>query len=435
MKLLDNLRNFNPRWVINLVVIAVVAVNISQMRFCRNEIITGEVASHYTYLPAFFYENDLSFSFLNDGEQSGEKNDRYETELSGTAGMAISYLPFFGLAHICAKLLDYPADGFSAPYQFAVQFSSLVYYVIGLIFLAKLLRLHFPGFISSLTMLCLSFATNVFFYLTEGGGMPHAVSFLLAILFIYQTVSWYQMRTIAAAAQLGLLLGALWLVEPINLLFVLVFLLYDIRRWSKVKARMKLFMIKPLHLLTIVVCCFLVMLPQLILWQWSQRGLFSGQQVHYFSERNFLELLFGGSRGWLFYSPIMVLAIAGFFLLKAGLRMYAWAIPVFFLVYLYFAFTWCFKWYGGSYGMGVLIDIYPLLSLPLAAFLYKLRRLGGWYRRALYFTVMLLTALNIYQVIRTDHDPLNKDNRLCKAAVVHEHTALICGQVKPGMHA
>src|SRR5690606_24696291 len=112
--------------------------------------------------------------------------------------------------------------------------SSLVYYVIGLIFLAKLLRLHFPGLVVSLTLLCHSFGTNVFYYLTTGAGSAYPVSFMLTVLFLYQIVSWYQMRNLAAAVQLGMLLGALWLVNCLNIMLVLVFLLYDVRRWSRV---------------------------------------------------------------------------------------------------------------------------------------------------------------------------------------------------------
>src|SRR5690606_1308286 len=123
-------RTFNTRWVITVVTALVVVVNLLSPAWRRGEVIRGEVELHYGVLPAIFYEGSLcSVARAGDDETSRD---------NVSVGTAISQLPFFALAHVAAKATGAPADGYSAPYQLMVLFSSLVYFVIGLIFLSKL---------------------------------------------------------------------------------------------------------------------------------------------------------------------------------------------------------------------------------------------------------------------------------------------------------
>jgi hypothetical protein len=229
MRLWTYARTFNPRWVITVLTVVVIISNLLSDQWRRGSVITGEVARHYRVLPALFYQGSPC--------AAGDDGEPLAADQNVPVGVAISYLPFFAIAHLAAVLTGFTADGYSVPYQFTVLFSSLVYFVIGLIFLAKLLRLHFPGQVCSITLLSLTFGTNALYYLTHGGGMPHAVSFMLCVLFLYQVIAWHQLRDMPSAVQLGLLLGALWLVRPVNGWLVLVFLLYDVRWLRELDAR------------------------------------------------------------------------------------------------------------------------------------------------------------------------------------------------------
>jgi hypothetical protein len=424
MRLLTYARTFNPRWVITLLVIVVILVNLGQARWKKHEVIVSDVSHAYAYLPALFYGHELSLRLPGDADSMTIARYGVSAAPNGSLvikapmGMAISYLPFFAMAHLAARAGGFETDGYSMPYQVAIQFSSLVYFVIGLIFLAKLLRLHYPGFVSSVTLLVLCFGTNAFYYLTAGGGISHPVSFMLCVLFIYQVVSWHQMRDAASASQLGLLLGALWLVRPVNILLVLVFALYDVRRWTEVKARVRLFIRKPGHLALIMVCCLLVMLPQLVYWKWTTGDLFFSQSREgdfHFTRPHVLQGLFSFRKGWLVFTPVMVLALAGFFFLRGALRMYAWAIPFFFVVYIYFVFSWWCWWYGDSFGQRALIDIYPILAIPLGAFISKLRRLGGLYKQSLLVVLALLIVLNQVMTFRAACSGTTNNSVSCEA--------------------
>lgn len=380
-------RTFNPRWVITVLVVAVLAVNFANGGWSEGKVISPEVVYYYDMLPAAFQK----------GIQSAVPASL------PTIGTAISYLPFYALAELAARLAGFPADGYSAPYQFAVQLSSLVYFVIGLIFLGKLLRLHFAGHVASIALVIVVFGTNAFYYLTGGAGMPHALSFMLTVLYLYQVIAWHQLRNMSSAVQLGLLLGAVLLVRPLNGLLLIVFVFYDVRRWKELVARFKLFARKSPQLLVILITATAVMVPQFLFWKHSGGAFLPGEVLdaegYHFKRPHVLQGLFSFHKGWLVHAPLMAMSIAGFFFMRGMMRMYAWSVPVFFLVYIYVVFSWWCWWHGPSFGQRALIDIYGVLAVPLGAFVYKLRRLGGLYKHVMYFCIIVLVALNMWRSV------------------------------------
>lgn len=54
-----------------------------------------------------------------------------------SCGMAITYTPFFIMAHTYAKNSNYKSDGFSLPYQYFLLYGCLLYSLVGLIYLKK----------------------------------------------------------------------------------------------------------------------------------------------------------------------------------------------------------------------------------------------------------------------------------------------------------
>lgn len=237
MNLLKSIKDFHPKLIIGLTIIAVTWINFNITVWHNKKVIDQDVAFYYSYLPSVFYYNDISQSFLKDTiNQTIEKNYFGHSKMvngnyifKGTMGMAITYLPFFVCAHFYAKIFDYPVNGFSEPYHFAIQFSSLFYFIVGLIFLAKILQLYFPDYIICMALFCITFGTNTLYYLTVGGGMSHAVNFGLIASFIYYTIKWHQKYLVKQTFLIGLIGGLLTLIRPINILVFLFFFLYNIK--------------------------------------------------------------------------------------------------------------------------------------------------------------------------------------------------------------
>ena len=71
-----------------------------------------------------------------------------------SCGQALSYLPFFAIAHTWATLSPaYDADGFSLPYQLMISLGSLLIAFIGLYFLRRVLLEFFSDRVTGITLL------------------------------------------------------------------------------------------------------------------------------------------------------------------------------------------------------------------------------------------------------------------------------------------
>lgn len=415
------MKNFNIKWILALTFISVIWVNLNHERWKSKDVITHDIMNYNSYLPALFYEKDLLLSFLADTINQNIESRLYSPNhtpqgkpvIKMSMGMAITYFPFFILAHIYSKIFDYPANGFSEPYHFAILFSSLFYYLIGLLFLWKILRYYFSEAISSLTLICLTFGTNVFAYLTLGAGMAHPINFSLTAIFLFYTLQWHQHPGIRTAVLIGCVGGFLTLVRPINILVFIFFFLYDIKSLAEVTAKIKWLNSYKFHLLTIFLFVFLIFTPQLIYWKYvTGQFLFNSYvgEHFYFNKPHIFKALFGFRKGWLIYTPIMLFSLGGFFLLRDELKKFKLALTVFLLVYLYVAFSWWCWWYGGSFGQRGLIDIYPLLAIPFGAFLLKVETQTILVKKCVYSLLTFFILLNLFQTMQAKYNIIHYDS-------------------------
>ena len=415
------IQKVNVKWILILTFISVTWVNLNHERGKSKNVISSDVAKYYSYLPALFYENDLSLSFLKDSVNTGIQAKLYAPNktpdgrfvIKMSMGMAITYLPFFGLAHVFANLFDYPVDGFSEPYHFAIVFSSLFYYLLGLIFLGRILQRYFSSSVSTLVLFCLSFGTNLFYYLTMGGAMSHAVGFALISVFMYYSILWHDHQQLKTAILIGCVGGFLILVRPINVLVFIFFFLYNVKSVHEMGDRIKLLITNKWHVIVIIVFGFLIFLPQMLYWQYTTGSFLFNSYVgehFYFGNPHVLKAMFGFRKGWLIYTPIMLFSLSGFLLLRDDLRRFLAPLIVFFLVYLYVAFSWWCWWYGGSFGQRTMIDIYPFLAIPFAAFLRWVANGKQWLQRFFYSLIALFTALNLFQSMQAKYNISHYDS-------------------------
>src|SRR5688572_1848119 len=114
----------------------------------RQSFIVWDNSGYYMYLPGIFYDdlgklNNQQYiidtyhpcgNYLN---QSG--CSKGNTIIKYSCGMAIMYLPGFIAGHFAAKMLGFPVDGFSFPYQLAMNLYSLIVCFFGLWISRKIL--------------------------------------------------------------------------------------------------------------------------------------------------------------------------------------------------------------------------------------------------------------------------------------------------------
>lgn len=421
MTFLKSIKQLNTNWIIAITFISVTWVNFNITRWQKGNIINHDVISYYCYLPAFIYEHDLSLSFLDDTLNKTIEQRYYwpNRDANGikvikvNMGMAITYLPFFGAAHVYCKLFNEPANGFSDPYHFAIQFSSLFYFLFGLFYLIRILKLYYNNLTIYISLISIVFGTNVLYYLTNGAGMSHPTNFALIAAFIFYTIKWHQTPTFKHALKVGLIGGLITLIRPINIFVFFIFFLYNVNSIKDFTLKINFLFKHYKHICVIALCGISIYLPQLIYWKWVSGNFFINSYVgekFYFGNPHIIDGLFSFRKGWLIYSPIMIFSLIGFYYLKKNSKIFFTSFLFFTLLYIYFVFSWWCWWYGGSFGQRALIDIYPVLAIPFAAFISTIQSSKGYKKQIIYASITLLILLNIFQTMQAKWNTIHYDS-------------------------
>lgn len=378
LKLLYRPKSYSKLAVYFIVIYCLIYILLAQSWKEEKRVIQIDVIGYYGYLPATFIYKDLSFEFTEnyngphkfyfytDETPEGKKFVRY------SMGLAILFLPFFFLGHLFAHLFGFDTGGYSEPYKFFLLMSCLFYLWIGLVFLRKLLLNYFSDKAVTITLIALLMSTNLFHYIREETTMTHAYSFSLIAVFLYYTNKWYQNPKIKYTLLIGLTSGLFCLVRPFNILVTLFFVFYGIKSFRDFIPRFNL-LFRKIHLIGLIILVFIIVwIPQLIYWKYvSGSFLFYTYDISggkfYFNNPHIIEGLFSYRKGWLIYNPVMWFSVLGLFFISKYHKGYLINFFIFYPVFIYCLYSWWSWWNGGSFGGRTMIDIYAILSLPLAA--------------------------------------------------------------------
>ncbi|MBI3500550.1 MAG: hypothetical protein HY063_02055 [Bacteroidetes bacterium] len=404
MNLLSSKKNLLSKVCILLIVMYWVSSFVANKRWDKNPIV-WDVVSYYDYLPAVFIYKDITMHFI-------EKNPNFfvlkfwpETAHNGgkviktAMGVSFLYAPFFFLGHLYAGIANEPQDGFSVPYQVFLQFGTLIYLIIGFIFLRKLLLNYFSDKIVSLVIFSLFFGTNLLYYATAEALMAHAYVFFVSCLFLWSTVKWHSNPTKKISALLGFTGGLLVIIRPNLILFILFPVLYGITDLHSAKEKLHLLKNNLGKAFIILLCFILPGIPQLIYWKYitGEWLYFSYTGDRFFCNNpHIMAGLFGYRNGWLLYTPIMLFGIIGIFLMKEKIKQMRLPILIILVIFIYVLHCWWAWWHGG-FGLRAYIDIYSLLAITMAScynfFLSKKNLVRG----VILTVATLLISLNVFQ--------------------------------------
>jgi hypothetical protein len=340
---------------------------------------------YYAYLPATFIDRDLTFETLSENSFSGtipiwtgiqryEPNGLYFNKYP--IGVAVLLLPFFALAHGLSLIAGLPSDGYSTVYQYMAALGGLAYTICGLALLVKLLRRQFSERVALLTIICITFGTNLFNYATYDSTMSHAFSFFLVTALLAMIPRWYERPTLARSALLGLIAGLIVLTRNTNALFLFCFPLYGVLRPEDGRQRIKLLWGHRLQLATLAGVGALVLLPQLYYWHsitghWIVKS-YQGEGFDFLAPQ-LLNVLFSTQKGLFFWSPLLLLASAGFWPMRRLAPAYLLSGLLALALFTYLIASWHEWQFGWSYGHRAFIDGLSIFALGLASLLASLR--------------------------------------------------------------
>ncbi len=407
-------RLFCFRYLVCLTGVVYLAAFLYFQRWDRNIISGGDTWGYYAYLPATFIHGDLAnidssyllrFNYWEGTPQfpgaGGELPiaDNGHRVIKYTCGVALLELPFFAMGHAWA-LLDYryEADGFSFPYRFLVHLAPFFYLFFGGFLLFRLLAAETSPRTAFWVIMILLLGTPLFNSIVYRGPMAHGYLFACYGALLYASWQFYRRPSWKVSLLLGLSVGLIGLMRPVEVVCVLIPALYGLSSWQGVRQRFVYWWEQRGKLSVAVAIALAIVSLQFLYWQYATGQWFfdsyPGEDFDFANPRIW-DGLFSYQNGWLVYAPIMILALLGCGFL---FRRRDWLWPVFTVLplHIFIAYSWwCWNYING-FGSRPMVEISALLAIPLA-YLWEWGRSRAWLTYALSTLALLAIGLQLFQ--------------------------------------
>jgi len=383
----------------------------SQTDTCFN--ICGDARGYYAWLPAIFIYHNLNFSFFDTvemkeaycGAQIGIPIQDYRYSLEGKSidkyypGVSFMMLPFFATAHLATKFFTtYPVTGYSPLYFKIMGFSGIFYYFLGMLFFLKILELlKLNTLQKTLTVLLVTFGSNIIYYTVDAPVYSHIYSFTLIIVFLYYSFCLKNKFSVKHLAYLSFLAGWIFVARPVNISIVL-FLPFLF--WGNIKLMWGNFKKQPLN--------FVFMSPVLImplilsvLYKISTGHYFIysyGKEGFDFLHPHFREFIFSYDNGLFPYMPLLLFPVLFLFMwYKRENKKIITGLCITLAVTIYIHSSWWSWSYGFSFGARTMLDFLSLFGIMIGLSLKQVNLKRYIFLIPVYFACCGLTIILYHQ--------------------------------------
>lgn len=373
--------------------------------------------AYHLYLPSVVQHGQLKLDDISWVEDARVRYDASSTlyflnELPDgthlvkvTYGAAALWSPWYLIGHAVAVITGADTDGYSAPYQTAVQLGMLVYVFIGLYWLRAALVMRVSDRIAALTMVVVVFGTNYPDQAVSSLTMPHALLFSLYAGVLLFTQRWQAEPDARNSIAVAACMGFAAVVRPSELVCLIIPIFWSVANGSGVRGFFHFHWLRRKQWALIAVVLFLIALPQFLYWYHSTgHFLFdsygkSGEGFDLLMPHT-ADFLFSFRKGWYLYTPIMFIATLGLAHMCRKQAVGSWAIAIFFLLNLWVVSSWSTWWYADSFSSRAMVQSYPVMALPLALILQASTSWRRLPRAALHTIAVLCFALNVFQYMQ-----------------------------------
>ena len=337
--------------------------------------------SYYVYLPAWFLHGDATLAAVADECCGGTFPDFTGIRRwPGTGrwvnphpiGVAIQMAPFFAVAHLLTQWSNLPPDGFSLYYQFFAGLSGLTALLAGLALLRGLLSRDYSQGVVLATLATVTWGTNAFHYGVYDATFSHAFSFFLIAALLALTDRWWTRPSWHVSIGLAVVSALIVLTRHPNAIFLMIVPLYAVTTPGELRANIVvLWRRRGVVAAMLAIACLLVA-PQLAIYKYATArwmvSPYEGLGGFTFASPHLWGVLFSVQKGLFFWSPALLMAVAGTFVAAGLARRFRLAAVVVFLLNAYLIASW-FDWpFGGSFGHRAFTDSLALAAVFLAAF-------------------------------------------------------------------
>ncbi|MGQ8337675.1 hypothetical protein ACUNWD_14090 [Sunxiuqinia sp. A32] len=370
--------------------------------------ITGDGVGYYEYLPSIFIYHDF-VRIHNTDEENQKFNDRtshygFYGEQAGhyvnryACGTALLQSPFFLYAWLSTDMQGDYEDGYQKRFHRSIYFAAVFYLFLSLVFLRRLLLLFdIKWFAILLSQVLLLFGTSVTQYGVSNAAFSHVYSLFAIAAFLYFSKVYFKSNSRKAFLLACLFLGLIILLRQINGM-IIFFLPFISGSWSNFKESfIRIFKDSKLLKKSITLCTSVVSI-QLLAWylQTGKLVLYSYQGYGFnWFHPEMINILFSYRKGLFIYTPILLVSAIGLsFLINRKRYFEAFSWTGYFLLLTYVLSSWCYWYYGGSYGLRAYIEYYPIFFILLSVLIDWAK----YYMKVIFVLIALLTIpLNLVQ--------------------------------------
>ena len=369
-----------------------------------NPWVRGDGVGYYAYARAPLVEHNLDFTHdyqsanesfrLARCDENGQPKADFRTrtghlENHFTVGPAMLWSPFLLLAHggvLLARALgsSMPADGFSAPYRYAMAFATGLYGFLAVLISFRLASKYVGSTWSFVATLAIWWASSLPVYMYFNPSWSHAHSAFTVALFLWYWDHTRAQRTLAQWLLMGVIVGLMLDVYYANLMVVIILVLEATIQYarflnSRPVSSPSFPQLLARHLLFGLVVC-VVMIPTFVT-RWIVYG--GPFETGYLSIRDFLwrdpvffSVLFSSNHGLVSWTPLLGFAILGLFFF--AFRLPKIGIPFLAAMLAFYLFIAVYPDWAGisSYGNRFFTSLTPLFILGLA---YLLERIATYF--------------------------------------------------------
>lgn len=383
-----------------------------------NPWVRGDGVGYYAYVRSLLIDHNLRFEnewragnstfVMNRVDSNGAFRPEQYTSTGYldnhfSVGPAILWAPFLVLVHLTILGLNtlgahIAADGFSRPYIVTMALATAAYGFAGLWLSLRMARQYFEERWAFLATLGIWFASSLPVYMYFNPSWSHAHSAFAVTLFFWY---WQRTRDRRSSGQwlvLGAISGLMINVYYPNAVILLVLAmeaLRDYRRaWKQPRsdqgALRRLPLAHALHAATVIVALLPTFITRKIIYG-SPFEFGYGERWHWTSPA-LKQVLFSSNHGLFSWTPILIFAVLGLFLLRRCDRAFGAYLLAAFIAFYYLIASYSL-WYGlSSFGNRFFVSLTPIFIIGLAA---ALQHFGAWFAsyRSAYATATLLTAI------------------------------------------
>lgn len=420
------MKNRTFRFVLPSLMVLIIVVNIF---FLPQNILSWDIFGYYLYLPFQFIYHDLGLKDITVLNEIVLKYHNTDTlyqiinmpdggaAMKYSMGMSFFYAPFFFIGHLVALAFNFSADGFSAPYQYAIFSGGIVYTILGLWFLSKVLLTFFNRKIAAIVLLLIVVATNfpVHNMMFGQNAMSHNILFFTYSLILWLTIKWHETHKMGVLIGLAVFCGLTILSRPSEIVCLLIPLLWSVKDRGSLLDKIKLLLKYKFQIGVFIAIIAFIGSFQLIYWKihtgkflYYSYGANAGEGFEFLSPY-LMQVLFSFRKGWLIYTPIMIFALIGFIQVFKKNRAVFWALFAYFLFNLYIVSSWSCWWYAQSYSQRPLVPSYPAMAIALGYFLMWIFNQKKAIKWSVVGVMGSMTLLNIFQILQFVNGTIDGD--------------------------